>query len=80
VVAGGADDRLHRADDDVGPPVDPLVSVREAPDLDPVIAAQRDDVQLVAGQPGELVLDGQQSRYRPRASGGGMRRPRDRAR
>jgi hypothetical protein len=48
-----ADDSPHRADDDVGLPVDPLIP---AVKRNPVIAAQRDDVHVVAGQRGELVL------------------------
>ena len=47
VVAGGAHDRLHGADDDAGLSVEAL---------DEVVAAQRDDVDVVAGQRGEFVL------------------------
>jgi hypothetical protein len=47
VVAGGADDCLDGADDDV------WLSVEA---LDEVVAAQGNDVQMVAGQRGEFVL------------------------
>jgi hypothetical protein len=45
VVAGGAHDRPHRADDDIG------LSV-----LYGVAAAKRDDVDVVGGERGQLVL------------------------
>jgi hypothetical protein len=47
VVAYGADHRPHRADDHARLPVDPL---------EEMIAAPRDDVHVVAGQRGELVV------------------------
>ena len=47
VVAGGAHDRLHRADDDARLSVEPLHEV---------IAAQRDDVSMVARESRELGL------------------------
>jgi hypothetical protein len=49
VVAGGAYDCLDGADDDV------WLSVEA---LDEVVAAQGNDVQMVAGQRGEFVLHG----------------------
>jgi hypothetical protein len=47
VVAGGSHDRVYRADDDAGLSVELLHEV---------IAAQCDDVSVVAGQGGELGL------------------------